>query len=77
MPDRDVSDLVKRGYVDDEYMPIGKCVCGRKFNGWYFTISIYRDDAFSCPACGKKLYFTINARVFEIVDTPLENESHS
>ena len=76
MPDRDVTDLVKRGYVDDECMPIEKCVCGAEFVPWTFIISIYRDSAYECPMCSRKLYFAMSVRVFE-VDTPLESGIHS
>jgi len=77
MPDLDVTDLVKRGYANYEYMPIKKCVCGAKFDGWDFKISIYRKDAYECPKCGRKFYFQQTIRVFEVVDTPLKNERHS
>ena|SRR3989304_5387795 len=77
MRDRDVTDLVKRGYVDDECMPIEKCVCGAEFKGWDWTISIYRDRANKCPACGRKLYFRQSVSVFEVVDTPQERGSSS
>ena len=77
MPDRDVTDLVKRGYVDDEHMPIEKCVCGAKFKGWDWTISIYREDAYECPKCGRKFYFQQTVRVFEVAESPLETERHS
>lgn len=77
MPDRDVTELVRRGYVDDEHMPIEKCVCGAEFKSWTFNISIYRDSPHECQKCGRKLYFTMSVRVFEVVDTPLANESLS
>ena len=77
MPDRDVTDLIKRGYVDDECMPIEKCVCGAEFKSWTFIISIYKDHAYECPKCGRKLYFTMRVRVFEVVDTPLESGKDS
>ena len=77
MPDRDVTELVRIGSVDDEFLSIGKCVCGAEFKGWDWTISIYRDHAYECPKCGRKLYFAMSVRVFEVVDTPLESGSHS
>ena len=75
MPDRDVTELVRTGSVDDEFMSIGKCVCGEEFKPWNFSISIYRKDAHECPKCGRKLYFQQTVRVFEVVDTPLKSGS--
>ena len=68
MPDRDVTKLVEIGNVDDDELPINKCVCGAEFMSWQFNISI--DRACECPKCGRKLYFTMRVRVFEVVDTP-------
>ena len=77
MPDRDVTELVRIGSVDDEFLSIGKCVCGAEFKGWDWTISIYREDAYECPKCGRKFYFQQTVRVFEVAESPLKAESHS
>ena len=78
MPDRDVTELVRIGNIDDEALSIGKCVCGAEFDKpWHFSISIYRDTAYQCPGCGRKLYFRQSVSVFEVVESPLENEGLS
>jgi len=78
MPDRDVTELVRIGSMDDELLSIGKCVCGAEFkSSWTFNISSYRENAFECPKCGRKLYFAMSVCVFEVVEPPLENESVS
>ena len=77
MADRDVTELVRCGSIDDETMPIEKCICGTEYSPWRFFISIYRNAAYECPACNRKLYFRQTVSVFEVVESPLENESLS
>ena len=45
-------------------------MCGALFDSrsWEFVLSIYRDIAKVCPACGRRLYFTAGVRVFEVRD---------
>jgi len=65
---RDVTDLVLVNpyEIDGEIVPVGRCICGHK-GGWgNFTISIYRDHAKKCPECGRRLYYTVNLRVYEV-----------
>lgn len=66
--DRDVTDLVQRGSIDDEVMPISKCVCGAEFPDWKFYISIYRDTPYHCPSCNRGLYFSMQVRVYEVAE---------
>ena len=75
MPDRDVTELVRRGSIDDETMPIFKCICGAEFSQWRFFISIYRGAAYQCPVCSIKLYFRQSVSIFEVVESPLENNN--
>ena len=65
---KDVTDLVEFGSNDDECLPLYKCVCGAKYESWKFTLSIYSDPdwANECKFCGRKLYFSISIRVYEI-----------
>ena len=65
---KDVTNLVDFHNNDDECLPITKCVCGAKFTPWDFFISIYDDDPYRCPLCGKKLFFRLDIRVFEVID---------
>lgn len=62
----DVTDKMDFGDNDSEYLPITKCLCGKKFESWSFTISIYSDMADECPHCKRKFYFKNNIRVYEV-----------
>lgn len=67
--DRDVTHLVELGSIDDELIPVNRCICGHP-GGWgNFTISIYRDTPYKCPNCGRGLYFTLGIRVYEVTDS--------
>jgi len=71
MEDKDVTELVDFGLNDDEVLPITTCVCGAEYNPWHFTISMGNDCGYllhPCPKCGRKLYFTVSIRVFEVVE---------
>ena len=62
----DVTDKVETGEVDDECMPVKKCVCGATFPNWNQLLSIYPDDPWECPHCHAKLYFRCRVIVFKI-----------
>ncbi len=64
----DITDQVDFQFNDDEYLPLTKCACGKKFDPWKFSISIYEDDPDICPNCGRKLFFRISIRVYEVKD---------
>jgi DNA-directed RNA polymerase subunit RPC12/RpoP len=65
----DITDQIKfNAYdVDGESLPIQRCVCGRSFDFWDFVISIYDDDPHECPECGRKMFFRVVARIYEVV----------
>jgi hypothetical protein len=65
---KDVTEEVDIGSIDDEHLPITKCVCGKIFEPWDFIISIYKDDPYSCPNCKRKLYFTNSIKIYEVVE---------
>jgi len=77
MPDRDVTALVEYGLNDDETLPILQCVCGAEHDPWHYVIGMgrpyyYKDDVvlpsvLAC-GCGRKLYFTVSIKVFEVVE---------
>jgi len=69
MHDKDVTDFVEFSNNDDEVLPLTKCVCGQKFGAWSFHLSIYRDHADPCPNCGRRLYFLLDIKVYEVRDT--------
>ena len=50
------------GGIDEESLPI-TCVCG--YGGyWEFPISVYPDDPYACPKCGREYYFKNDITVF-------------
>jgi len=64
--DINVTDKVDFGNPDDESLPLTRCVCGASFEIWTVIISIYRDDAYECPSCKRRLYFSNCVQVFEV-----------
>lgn len=66
MKTTDVTNQVRFEGNDDELLPITQCVCGAKFEPWTFMIGIYKDDPYSCPKCGAKLYFSWSTTVYKI-----------
>jgi len=63
-----VTHLVDFYENDGECLPITKCVCGQMFEPWEFFISIYKDIAYACPTCGRKLYFRADITVYEVIE---------
>ena len=66
----DVTSQVEFGPVDDEFLPITRCVCGATFPAWTYSISIYDEPGLltPCPKCGRRLYFAASVRVYEYRD---------
>lgn len=63
---RDVTDQVEFGPVDDECLPLLKCVCGHTFEAWTMIISIYDEHPTVCPCCKRKLFFRVAVRVYQV-----------
>lgn len=64
----DVTSLVEFTSVDDESLPLVRCVCGHKFENWSFILSVYKDSPTACPYCDRKFYFTNSVRIIEVID---------
>ena len=64
----DITDKVDFGDNDGDYIPITKCICGKKFIPWDFFITTDENDPRKCPNCQRKLLFTINIKVYEVKD---------
>lgn len=65
---KDVTNQIEFGESDGESLFITKCVCGEEFGTWDFIISIYDDDPYSCPKCGRKFFWRQLVTVFEVVN---------
>jgi len=66
--DKDVTKEVKFGNIDEEFLELCQCVCGHEEGDWDDVLSIYRDSAYQCPQCGRKLYFQNKITVYEVVE---------
>ena len=62
----DVTDKVCFGSIDDECMPLTKCVCGEEYAHWVLVLSIYPDSPTECPKCGRQYYFSASVRVYQV-----------
>lgn len=63
--DKDITSEVSFERNDDECLPLTKCACGRKFPAWDFILGMERDYPHACD-CGRRLYFTLDIKVFEV-----------
>lgn len=66
MPEINVTELVEVSRVDDEHLPLLKCVCGERFADWHHILSIYPDMAADCPTCGRRFIFKNTISIFEV-----------
>lgn len=64
----DVTEKVNYGLNDDEALPLTKCVCGTTFRPWEMILSVYDDTPEACPVCGRRMFFRVSIRVFEVID---------
>lgn len=63
---KDITDQVDFGFSDDEYLPLTKCACGALFDMWEFTLHLDQDSPTKCPKCGRKMFFCVSVRVYEV-----------
>ena len=63
---KDITGLVIFDLPGDEFLPIVQCVCGKSFDFWSFTVSIYENDPIQCPECGRKFIWSQNITVWEV-----------
>jgi len=66
--DKDITNQCSFGEIDDECLPLRKCVCGEEYDHWHFVLSIYREGASICKKCGRKLYFRNKITIYEIIE---------
>lgn len=66
---KDVSEGFLIGSVDDECLPVHKCICGARSEGWPdYVLSIYEDSPIECPGCHRKFFFRNAIRIFEVIE---------
>jgi hypothetical protein len=63
---KDITDLVTIGASDGDTVPLYRCVCGKEYAPWDFTLSSDEDRPRKCRACGRRMYIEVVIRVFEI-----------
>ena len=71
----DVTHRLMVGDVDEESLPIKRCICGTEFKPWDFVISIYKKEPIACPICDRKFYFTNKITIYQVFESKIE-ESH-
>jgi hypothetical protein len=62
----EVTNSVDFGFNDEELLPVTKCVCGKKFIPWEFSIGLWEEGAAECPECGRMMFFSVEIRVYEV-----------
>ena len=61
----DITDKVRFGLNDAEFLPIKRCVCGKTFGHWDFFIDSDPKYPTECPECGRKMWFALTIRVYQ------------
>ena len=64
---KDITNQCEFGENDDEFLPLLKCACGKRFYPWSTILSIYEQNPFQCT-CGRKLLFQNEVKIYEILD---------
>jgi len=62
---KDITSEVEFGHKSKS-LSLTKCVCGKEFYFWNFILSEGSDYPSECPECGRKMYFEVNIKVYEI-----------
>jgi len=68
MKDKDITSQVKWGLIDGDLLPLERCACGAEYESWDFILSTESDDPHTCEKCGRRIYFEVIIKVFEVVD---------
>jgi len=63
---KDITDKVEFGLNDDDLLPLLECICGQTFESWTFLLNADENSPVKCPNCGRKLFFEVEIRVYEI-----------
>lgn len=62
----DVTDKVRFGEIDSDFLSFRKCVCGETFDGWNQTLDTDKDDPWECPKCKRKFIFLYEVTIYQI-----------
>jgi len=64
---KDITSQVSFADNDGELLPLTKCICGKEYEVWDFVLNtdIY-DSPIKCDACGRRMYFEVSIKVYEI-----------
>lgn len=65
---KNITSKVKCNLNDGEFLPLTRCVCGEEFENWDFLLNMESDSAKECPKCNRKMFFTVDIKVFEVVE---------
>ncbi len=63
---KNVTAETRFGNPDDEHLPLLQCVCGVVHSDWSIVLSIYPNDPYEMPCCGRRLYFTQRIQIIEV-----------
>lgn len=64
--DKDITEQVEFGGIDEESLSLNRCVCGKEFDYWECILSNYNDMPTKCPQCGREMYFGVTIKVYEV-----------
>ena len=64
----DITKDIKVGEVDGTILPILKCKCGETFDHYSFCIGDESDKPTQCPNCKRRLFFTSEIKIFDVLD---------
>lgn len=59
---------IERGDIGDDEMAVHECVCGARFVPWEFYLTTNQDDPKACPQCGRRFFFQVWVKVFEVTN---------
>lgn len=65
----DITSQVTVFDYQSDLISITKCACGAQFEPWGgFTIPANGRSSTECPGCGRKMYGSIQVRIYEVKD---------
>ena len=65
---KDVTSQMDFDNPDDELLPITRCICGKEYGYWEFSISVYQENPYECDECSRKFYFRNSITIYEVLE---------